>query len=225
MDLHRLYLSEKGIKLNVNDGFYRRGKSYGVETKLRVAAAYIDARDKIDGLRPSINAVAKDCGVGWHFVKKVESELLGSGEVVLLEDIYKDRDCPRGPGAHTHDPIDGFVLYALYQKDTQRSLNSYVNYLFVYAGTIVLPFVVSRWFLHVFPVQGGLCKPIIVSYDKFWPANIAKAKKYLDILSQNNPRRIKYVLKREDLEREKHTQQKGVPGRCDGCYPKHSHGP
>ena len=62
-DLHRLYLSEKGIKLNDNGGFYRRGKSYGVEKKLRVTAAYIDAKDKLDGLRPSINAVTKDCGV------------------------------------------------------------------------------------------------------------------------------------------------------------------
>ena len=52
-DLHRLYLSEQGIKLNNNGGFYRRGKSYGMEMKLRVAAAYLDARDKLDGLRPS----------------------------------------------------------------------------------------------------------------------------------------------------------------------------
>ena len=50
MDLHRLYLSEKGIKLNVNDGFYRRGKSYGVETKLRVAAADVDSQDKHDSM-------------------------------------------------------------------------------------------------------------------------------------------------------------------------------
>ena len=42
-DLHRLYLSEQGIKLNNNGGFYRRCKSYDVETTLRVAAAYVDA--------------------------------------------------------------------------------------------------------------------------------------------------------------------------------------
>ena len=56
-----------------------------VETKLRVAAAYVDAREKLDGLRPSINVVAKDCGVEWHFAKKAESKLLISGEVVLPE--------------------------------------------------------------------------------------------------------------------------------------------
>ena len=95
-----------------------------METKLHVAAAHIDAKDKLDGLRPSINAVAKDCVVGWHFVEKVESKLLGSGEVVLPKDIYNDQDCPHGPGAHTLDPIDRFVLYALYQKDIQRSLKS-----------------------------------------------------------------------------------------------------
>ena len=52
--LHRLYLSPQGIKLNKNGGFYWRGKSYYVEMKLRVAAAYVDARNKLDGLRPSV---------------------------------------------------------------------------------------------------------------------------------------------------------------------------
>ena len=110
--------------------------------------------------------MAKDCGVGWHYVEKVESELIGLGEILLPEDMY--------------------------QKDTQRSLNSYVNYLFVYTSTIVSPSVVSRWFLHAFPVRGGLCKPNLVPYDKFRPANIIKAKEYLDILSKLDPRRIKY---------------------------------
>ena len=40
-DLHRLYLSAQGIKLNENGGFYWRGKSYGVKTKFRVAAAML----------------------------------------------------------------------------------------------------------------------------------------------------------------------------------------
>ena len=62
-DLHQLYFSEQGIKLNNNGEFYWCGKSYAVVTKLRVAAVYVDAQDKLDGLRPSINAVAKDCGV------------------------------------------------------------------------------------------------------------------------------------------------------------------
>ena len=46
-DLHRFYLAQRGVKLNSNGGFYRRGKNYGIETKLRVAAAYVDAREKM----------------------------------------------------------------------------------------------------------------------------------------------------------------------------------
>ena len=131
---------------------------------------------------PPINPVTKDYDIGWHFVEEMESELLGSsGEDVPLEDIYNDKDCPRGPGARTLDPINGIVLYALYQKDTQRSLNSYVNYLFVYTSTIVSLSVVSRWFLHAFPVRGGLCEPNLVPYDNFLPENIAKAKEYLHV--------------------------------------------
>ena len=90
-DLHKLYLSRCGVELNLNGGFYRRGKSYAVEKKLSVAAAYVDAREKCDDQRPSVNAVARDCGVGWHYVQKVEAELLSLGEVLLPDDIYH---CP-----------------------------------------------------------------------------------------------------------------------------------
>ena len=42
-DLHRLYLSGQGIQLTNNDGFHRHGEIYGMETKLCVTAAYVDA--------------------------------------------------------------------------------------------------------------------------------------------------------------------------------------
>lgn len=61
---HRLQLAERGVGLNDNGGFYRRGKICGIETKLRVAAAYNDTRDNGDGQRESIDTIAKDCGVG-----------------------------------------------------------------------------------------------------------------------------------------------------------------
>ena len=163
-----------------------------METKLRVAALYIDARDKCDGARPSINAIAKESGVGWHYVEKVETELLDTGEVALPKDIYRTRAYPDSPGARTLDAIDSFVLYALYQKDQQRSLDSYVNHLFYYTGTVVSASVVSRFFLHAFPIKGGLCKPNLVPYDKFRPANIQKAKEYVRILAQLDPTRVKY---------------------------------
>ena len=68
----------------------------------------------------------------------------------------------------------------------------YVNYLFVYTDTIVSLSVVLKWFLHAFPIEGGLCKSNLVPYDNLRPANIAGAKEYLYILFRLDPRPIKY---------------------------------
>ena len=56
-DLYRLYLSGKSIKLNNNGGFYRCSKSYGVETKLHVVAAYVDTQDKRESMRHSADFI------------------------------------------------------------------------------------------------------------------------------------------------------------------------
>ena len=50
-DVHRLWFAEQGIACNNNGGFYKRGFSYGIETKLFVAATYDDARDQGGGIR------------------------------------------------------------------------------------------------------------------------------------------------------------------------------
>ena len=93
-----------------------------------------------------------------------------------------------------------FVLYALYQKDQQGSLDSYVNHLFYYLlreGTIVSTSVASKWFLHAFPIRGGLCKLNLVLYDIFCPANIEKTKEYMLILCQLDPKRLKNITMRK----------------------------
>jgi hypothetical protein len=42
-ELHQLYFSSRLIVLvNNNNGFYQRGKSYGMDMKLFVAAKYLD---------------------------------------------------------------------------------------------------------------------------------------------------------------------------------------
>ena len=57
-DPHRLYLSGKGIKLNNNGGFYQCGKRYGVETKLHIVAAYVDAATHAQDKRESMQQSA-----------------------------------------------------------------------------------------------------------------------------------------------------------------------
>ena len=116
-DMHRLCFINRGIAVNQNGRFYQRGKSYGMETKLLVAATYLDAKEKsIDagfGPRPVISRVASECGVGWHFVEKVEGELLTEGHIIAPKDIYERWNCPIGPGSISMDPTDWFVLYRL----------------------------------------------------------------------------------------------------------------
>ena len=98
-----------------------------------VAATYLDAKEAsiAEGCGPMPNkaAIARECRVGWHFVEKVEGELLSAGHVISPEEIYRQRQrkMPTGPGSICMDDIDGFVLYRLYQQQPTRSLASYVN--------------------------------------------------------------------------------------------------
>ena len=55
-ELHQLFFIEHGIALNKNGGYYKRGKSYGIEKKLLVAATYLDAKE-ICGTRPCCKSI------------------------------------------------------------------------------------------------------------------------------------------------------------------------
>ena len=65
--VHRLFFAQKGVLVNDMGGYYRRGKSHDLNTKLRVAATYIDHMDRADGARPNIDHVRKECKVSWAF--------------------------------------------------------------------------------------------------------------------------------------------------------------
>ena len=192
--VHRLFFAQKGVSVNDVGGYYRRGKSHELNTKLRVAATYIDHQDRAGGARPNIDHVRKECKVSWAFVKKIETELAEEGHVIAPEDIYKRRSLrtPGGPGSISLCDVDAFVLYRLYRKMPTRSLQSYVNWLFYYTGTIVSKSTVSRFFNHGFETAGRLCKQNLVPWDKFRPANIAKAREYVKWIAKIDPRRLKY---------------------------------
>ena len=117
--------------------------------------------------------------MGWHYVQKIEAELLSLGEISLPDNIYRNMVRPEGPDTLSMDEIDAFILNALYQKDPQQFLELYVNCVCVHTGTIVCPSTMLKWFLKAFPSRSGLCKSNLVPYDKFCPGNIAKAKEYI----------------------------------------------
>ena len=85
-EVHRLYFANKhAVLVNSNGGFYQRGKSYGMETKLFVAAKYLDHKEMWGGLRPILSRIAAECHVGWDFVAKIERELVENTAVALAQ--------------------------------------------------------------------------------------------------------------------------------------------
>ena len=50
--------------MNSNGGFYLRGKSYGMDTKLLVATKYLEHSARLGGSRPILLEVAAECHVG-----------------------------------------------------------------------------------------------------------------------------------------------------------------
>jgi hypothetical protein len=191
-ELYQLYFSgSHGALVNSNGGFYQRGKSYGLDVKLFIAAKYLDHKERRGGLRPVVTLVAAECRVRKKFVYKIERELMENERILAPDEIYLARSNPIGPGSKSMSGEDFFVLYILYRQEPTRSLKSYVNWLFCCTGTIVSESTVSRWFNHAFPVRGRLCVPNLVPYDKFRPGNIEKAWEYLEHISKISPERLK----------------------------------
>ena len=64
-ELHRLYFAQANVEVNQNGGYYQRGTSYPIQTKLKVAATYLEHKERLLGSRPNISLVARECNVGW----------------------------------------------------------------------------------------------------------------------------------------------------------------
>ena len=63
-ELQKLYFASRhGVLINDNRGYYQRGKTYGLEVKLFVAAKYLDHNERHGGLRPVLTKVAAECRV------------------------------------------------------------------------------------------------------------------------------------------------------------------
>ena len=184
------FAAQQGAYVNQNNGIYVRGESYGYAKKLEVAAVYRWAREKT--AKPNLSKIARECSVSWHFVDKIKNELILNKRVLRPSVIRENKDIVRGPGAQTLDEFDQFVLLQLHSREPSRSLKSYVQWLFEYAGTVVSESTVSCFFLHAFPIRGGFVKPNLVPYDKFRPENKAKAYEYLYMLSHYAPERVKF---------------------------------
>ena len=60
-----------GVLIYDNGGYYQRGKTYGLEVRLFVAAKYLDHKERRGGLQPVLSKVTAECRAEWHFVAKI----------------------------------------------------------------------------------------------------------------------------------------------------------
>ena len=184
------FAARNGANSNANGGYYVRGATYGLAKKLQVAAAYEAARAR--SVSPSLNGIAKQCSVSWHFVEKIRDELLEHGRVRRPSEIQAAKDIPRGAGSKTLDEFDRFILLQLMMEEPSRSRQDYADWLYEYTGTVVSLSTISRFFLEAFPIKGGFVKPNLTPYDKFKPENETRAYQYLYMLSWHSPERVKF---------------------------------
>jgi hypothetical protein len=81
-----------------------------METKLFVAAKYLDHKEMRGGLRPILSMIAAECRVGWDFVAKIERELVENDRVLTPKEVYLARDNPIGPGSMSMSGEDFVVV-------------------------------------------------------------------------------------------------------------------
>jgi hypothetical protein len=62
-----------GVLVNMNGVYYQKGKSYGMDVKLFVAAKYLDHKERLNGMQSSMSKVTLECHVSKKFVVKVEN--------------------------------------------------------------------------------------------------------------------------------------------------------
>jgi hypothetical protein len=118
-ELHQLYFAgSHGVLMNSNGGFYQRGKSYGLDVKLLVAAKYLNHKERLGGLRsrPVVTLAAAECRVMKKFVCKIERELMENERILAPDEIYLARANPIGLGSRMSGE-DFFVLYILHQQE------------------------------------------------------------------------------------------------------------
>ena len=176
---HILSSNGAGYFLNLNQGFYKSGKSYLFHTKLRVAARYKYHSDNLQH-RPNLTKVAEECQVSRWFVTKVESELLRSDDMTVKED-ERNKTCSI-PGYYILDPLDYFVILLLYREEPSRILRSYVDELYHITGVEICKTTVSEILKKSFPNPANLRNANIIPLDQFRHINIERANIFANIV-------------------------------------------
>jgi transposase len=187
-DNFRASAVRNGYQFNTNGGVYNPGKNYDHIKKLEVESAILHTQSTVGNINK--NAIARKCGVGWHYVKKIETEMEQYGRVVTPEEVKLQNSIDnRGAGAKTLNETDMMVLLQLYFEEPSRNLGSYMRGLYRITGTIVSTSTLSRLFKEV---GMTLCRPNLIPMDKFRPDNEFRAVEYVYMIARINPSKLKF---------------------------------
>jgi hypothetical protein len=85
-----------------------------------------------------------------------------------------------------------FVILQMYHHDVLLPLEKYTSTVLLATGIQVSTSPISQFFNKGFVFKGSMCTPNLVPYDKFCPANFAKAMEYMLFVSTFKPERIKF---------------------------------
>lgn len=143
--------------------------------------AMLEAEER--GTKINISALSHQCKTSRTTITKIRDELNEFGRVLRPEEISLKKSVQRGVGIRSLTDVDVFIIVPMYAYDPSTTLRNYVKFLFLQTGTVVSKSTISRFFVHGFPIQGSMCKPNLIPFDKFRPANFEKALIYMHIVS------------------------------------------
>ena len=186
------FIGTHGLSPNASGRAYRSGSALSFSEKVTIGSAYLKARETNNNVRPNISALARECKVTRKTILKIEGELMCAGRVIEPAVIIRDKDMPSGPGSIAMSDLDAFILLMIHNTNPSTSLRGYQRGLCSATGTVVSTTTISRFFNSGFEIKGSLCKPTLIPYDKFRPANLDRAFDYLMAVATFDRHRLKF---------------------------------
>jgi len=188
------FAADHGLQTNQHGRVFENGKAMDMAEKVRIGHeilnAMLDAEEQ--GTKINISSLSRQCKTSRATITKIRDELNEFGRVLRPEEISLKKSVQRGVGIRSLTDVDVFIIVQMYAYDPSTTLRNYVKFLFLQTGTVVSKSTISRFFVHGFPIRGSMCKPNLIPFDKFRPANFEKALIYMHIVSCIDPKRIKF---------------------------------
>ena len=158
---------------NKNGGYYISGRSYGIDTKMRVRDAYLNLYLSDTSKEPSAELVAMSANVGKTYAWTVINEIKKHGDIHdprgKQKQTAKKHQCPIRNRAL--EPVHEIFLLLLRSENSARPLSNYIALLQTVFGVEISKGTLSKWFRDRFDYKGTFRKANLVPVDKFKAEN------------------------------------------------------